>query len=119
MQESASYRIEGGAPLEGEVCVSGAKNAATKLIIASLISNDICRLENVPRIRDVELTLSICESIGCSYRWVDESTIEIDSRGMSGHRIPLKYSGAMRTSVLFVAPMLYRLGMAELMEVRH
>ena len=115
--ETAVYEVEGGNALRGEVTVSGAKNAATKLIIASLLSNDVCVLENVPRIRDVELTLNICESIGCEYKWIDESSVEIDTRGIDDPAIPLKYSGAMRSSVLFVAPMLMRLGKAELKTV--
>ncbi|MBT3274659.1 MAG: UDP-N-acetylglucosamine 1-carboxyvinyltransferase [Spirochaetales bacterium] len=111
------YEIVGGKPLIGEVRVSGAKNAATKLIIASLLANDVCVLENVPRIRDVEQTLNICEALGCRYSWVTDSAVEIDSRGLSEHRIPLKYSGAMRSSVLFVAPMLHRIGKADLQTV--
>ena len=117
MDQKTFYEIEGGKPLSGEVTVSGAKNAATKLIIASLLSNDICVLSNVPKIRDVELTLSICEVLGCSYTWTGDSVVEIDSRHISEHRIPLKYSGAMRSSVLFIAPMLKRLGLAELQTV--
>ncbi|MBN1687123.1 MAG: UDP-N-acetylglucosamine 1-carboxyvinyltransferase [Spirochaetales bacterium] len=111
------YEIEGGRPLKGEIAISGAKNAATKLIIASLLSNDICVISNVPRIRDVEQTLNICEALGCSYRWTDASTVEIDSTGLSEYRIPLRYSGAMRSSVLFVAPMLKRLGKADLQTI--
>lgn len=117
MGDDNLYKISGGKPLIGEVQLSGAKNAATKLIIASLLSNDICVLDNVPRIRDVELTLNICESLGCSYCWIDESSLEIDSRNLNEHRIPLKYSGAMRASVLFVAPILKRLGQADLKTV--
>jgi UDP-N-acetylglucosamine 1-carboxyvinyltransferase len=116
-RNTARYVIDGGRPLNGEVTISGAKNAATKLIIASLISNDVCTIENVPRIRDVELTLNICEALGCAVDWIGESTLEIDSRGMNDYRIPLKYSGAMRTSVLFVAPLLIRMGVADLRTV--
>ena len=111
------YEIEGGRPLRGEIEVSGAKNAATKLIIASLLANDVCVISNVPRIRDVEQTLNICNALGCSCNWIDESTVEIDSTGLSEHRIPLQYSGAMRSSVLFVAPMLQRMGKADLQTV--
>ena len=117
MNNTSFFEIDGGRPLNGEVTISGAKNAATKLIIASLLSNDICVLTNVPRIRDVEQTLNICEALGCSYTWIDDASVEIDSRGLSEHRIPLKYSGAMRSSVLFVAPMLMRLGKADLKTV--
>ena len=117
MNIDSFYEIEGGRPLRGEISVSGAKNAATKLIIASLLSNDVCVLSNLPRIRDVEQTLNICEALGCSYKWIDNGSVEIDSRGLSDHRIPLQYSGAMRSSVLFVAPMLQRLGKADLQTV--
>lgn len=114
---SSYFEIDGGRPLTGEIEVSGAKNAATKMIIASLLSDDVCVLTNVPRIRDVEQTLNICEALGCEYRWIDESSVEIDSTNLSEHRIPLKYSGAMRSSVLFVAPMLKRLGKVDLQTV--
>jgi UDP-N-acetylglucosamine 1-carboxyvinyltransferase len=117
MNIDSFYEIEGGRPLQGEIAISGAKNAATKLIIASLLSNDVCVLSNLPRIRDVEQTLNICEALGCSYKWIDDATVEIDSRGLSDHRIPLRYSGAMRSSVLFVAPLLQRLGKADLQTV--
>ncbi len=115
--DNSCFIIEGGAPLSGEVQVAGAKNAATKLIIASLLSNDVCRFHNVPRIRDVELTLNICEALGCVVEWIDHACVEIDSSGMNEHRIPFKYSGAMRTSVLFVAPLLQRFGSADLQTV--
>lgn len=117
MDYQSYFEIEGGRPLQGEIVISGAKNAATKLIIASLLANDVCVLSNVPRIRDVEQTLNICEALGCSCSWIDNSTVEIDSTGLSEHRIPLKYSGAMRSSVLFVAPMLQRLKKADLKTV--
>lgn len=117
MDDRAYYEIEGGRPLNGEIEISGAKNAATKLIIASLLSDDVCVLSNVPRIRDVEQTLNICDALGCTYTWIDNSTVEIDSTGLSEYRIPLKYSGAMRSSVLFVAPMLKRLKKADLRTV--
>ncbi len=117
MDYQSYFEIEGGRPLQGEILISGAKNAATKLIIASLLANDACVLSNVPRIRDVEQTLNICEALGCACSWIDNSTVEIDSTGLSEHRIPLKYSGAMRSSVLFVAPMLQRLKKADLKTV--
>ena len=114
MHTGASVRISGGVPLKGEITVAGAKNAATKLIIATLLANDLCILDNLPRIKDVDITLDICESLGCSYRWLDGTSLEIDTRGLNDHRIPLKYSGAMRSSALFVAPLLKRLGRVDL-----
>ena len=56
---SLYYLISGGTPLHGEVSISGAKNAVTKLIIASLLTKESCLLRNVPLIGDLELTLTL------------------------------------------------------------
>jgi UDP-N-acetylglucosamine 1-carboxyvinyltransferase len=61
---SPYYLISGGTPLHGEVSISGAKNAVTKLIIASLLTKEACLLRNVPLIGDLELTLTLCHDIG-------------------------------------------------------
>ena len=54
-----AYDIEGGRPLRGEIRLSGAKNAATKLIVAALLADGVSVIANVPRIRDVTLALGI------------------------------------------------------------
>ena len=58
------YKVHGGVTLKGEVQISGAKNAATKEIVASLLSAGKCTLKNVPKIGDVLTTIKICESVG-------------------------------------------------------
>src|SRR5437868_14159749 len=58
------YLIRGGTPLYGEVQISGAKNAVTKLMIASLLTNHPGTLRNVPLIGDLELTMSLCRALG-------------------------------------------------------
>ena len=59
-----SYRIEGGTPLRGAIRASGAKNAATKQIVAALLTDDEVILENVPRIGDVAVTVDMCRALG-------------------------------------------------------
>ena len=61
------YEIEGGKPLRGRVRVSGAKNAATKEIVASLLTEDRVTLHNVPHIGDTGVTLDVCQSVGLQY----------------------------------------------------
>ena len=55
--------ISGGVPLIGEVSVSGAKNAVTKLIVASILTDKVCVLTNVPNISEIEITLDLCRAI--------------------------------------------------------
>lgn len=111
------FKIKGGKPLIGEIEIGGAKNAATKIIVATILVDDICILENVPKIRDVINTLNVCEELGATYEWLDESTLKIDTTTINNYIIPAKYSGAMRISILFVAPLLFRMGKAELATV--
>ena len=63
------FEIKGGAPLKGSVQVQGAKNATTKLLVASLISDQPCVFNNVPNIGDVEITLDLCRALGSEIKW--------------------------------------------------
>jgi UDP-N-acetylglucosamine 1-carboxyvinyltransferase len=103
-----TYKIKGGKQLKGEIVLAGAKNAATKLIIASLLGNSKSILENVPRIGDVEVTLDICESLGVKYQWLDNNTLEIDPTTINSYEVPVKDSGKNRVPILFFGPLLHR-----------
>lgn len=109
---SSTIKITGGKPLNGTIKASGAKNAALKMIVASMIAEGTTTLRNVPRITDVEITLKICAELGSKYRWIDNSTLEIDNTNITNSDIPVKYSGSTRTPILFVAPLLHRTGKA-------
>ena len=63
------YEIEGGKPLRGRVAVGGAKNAATKEIVASLLTDETVTLHHVPQIGDTAITLELCQSVGLSASW--------------------------------------------------
>lgn len=70
--------IKGGNKLCGEVDISGAKNAAVAIIPACLLINGLCRLENLPDIKDVQLFLKIMSSMGASVTYIDKNTVDID-----------------------------------------
>ncbi len=106
------YRVRGKARLEGEVRVAGAKNAATKQIVASLLSGGVCTFHNVPRIGDVQTTIEIVESVGARCRWKDENVLEVDSSRITQATIPIAFSGVNRIPILLIGPLLHRMGEA-------
>lgn len=63
-----SYVIEGGKRLEGEVEISGSKNASLPILAGTILSGKETKLYNVPNIRDVQITLKILEEIGCKVK---------------------------------------------------
>ncbi|MBS5281933.1 MAG: UDP-N-acetylglucosamine 1-carboxyvinyltransferase, partial [Butyricicoccus pullicaecorum] len=70
------YVINGGKPLNGEVTISGAKNAAVAIVPAALLVDGPCRIENVPKIIDVTLQREILRELGVSIRLLNASTVE-------------------------------------------
>ena len=63
-----SYIIEGGKKLEGEVKISGSKNASLPIIASSILNSDITKLYNVPNIHDTQITLKILKLLGCKVK---------------------------------------------------
>jgi UDP-N-acetylglucosamine 1-carboxyvinyltransferase len=106
-----SYRIEGGTPLRGAIRASGAKNAATKHIVASLLTDDEVILENVPRIGDVAVTVDMCRALGAEVD-VHGERIVMRASTVSSAEVPVAFSGVNRIPVLMVGPLLHRLGRA-------
>lgn len=72
------FVIKGGNPLFGEVSIGGAKNAAIAIIPAAVLVKGVCRLENMPKIKDVTVQLEILEELGAKIRQVGDTTVEID-----------------------------------------
>ncbi len=102
------FVIEGGTRLEGEVRVSGAKNAAIPILAATLLADGPCRLHNVPRLRDIETMLKILISLGVDVRMRSDGSIEtevVDDR-MSTASYDLV--STMRGSVCVLGPLLAR-----------
>ncbi|MBM3198621.1 MAG: UDP-N-acetylglucosamine 1-carboxyvinyltransferase [Chlamydiae bacterium] len=102
-------KIKGGIPLEGRVRAAGAKNAVTKILVASLISDKRCTLYNVPNIAEVETTLALCKEIGSEVHWDrKEGVIEIVTKELSSSYIPQRFSGANRIPILMIGALLGR-----------
>ena len=70
--------INGGRKLEGSVRISGAKNAAVAIIPAVILSDGVCRIENIPNIMDVNLMANILHQMGATVNRVNKTTLEID-----------------------------------------
>lgn len=102
-------KIKGGKPLKGEIQASGAKNAITKMLVASLLSDQKCVFKNVPNIGDVEITLNMCREIGMDISWDKEKkTLEVITKDIRTTYIPQKYSGANRIPILMIGALLGR-----------
>ena len=72
--------IHGGNRLSGEVEISGAKNAAVAIIPATLLAQDVCRIENIPNISDVSCMIRILSQMGAQVRYINKHTIEINTK---------------------------------------
>jgi UDP-N-acetylglucosamine 1-carboxyvinyltransferase len=110
----ATLRIEGGRRLSGAVTVEGNKNAALPLIAACLLTEEECVLENVPRIRDVEVLLRIIAGLGATVKGAGTSTLRIQCKAVTTERPDPVLVGKLRGSVLLLGPLLARRGAARL-----
>lgn len=103
------FEIEGGAPLKGNVRVAGAKNAITKLLVASLLSDKRCIFYNVPNIGEVNVTVSLCQEIGMEVNWDRESGVmEVQTKEIKSSYIPQRFSGSNRIPILMIGALLGR-----------
>ena len=103
-----SYIIEGGKKLEGEVDISGSKNAALPIIAATILNNEITQLYNIPNIHDTKVTLEILKYIGCKIERKHDK-IEVDSRGIHKKEIPENLMREMRSTVIIAGALLRKI----------
>ncbi|MBK7320884.1 MAG: UDP-N-acetylglucosamine 1-carboxyvinyltransferase [Candidatus Microthrix sp.] len=106
------WRITGGSPIRGEVRSAGAKNAVTKELVATLLTDEPCTFTNVPRIGEMDATLPMLAQLGTKYEWVDDHTLTLHTPEITG-QISEEYSGINRIPILFMGPLLNRIGEAE------
>ena len=108
------FVIRGGNPLHGEVTVSGAKNAALAIIPAAILSQDICRIENLPvSISDVSYMMKTLRHIGAQVKLINANSIEIDARGVNSFVISHDMTKYLRASYYFIGALLGRFGRAK------
>ncbi len=104
--------VEGGCRLEGEVRISGAKNAVLPILCATLLADAPVRVTNVPRLHDVLTTAKLLAGLGAGV--VHEGDVlTVDPRSVSSHVAPYELVKTMRASVLVLGPLLAKYGEAE------
>jgi UDP-N-acetylglucosamine 1-carboxyvinyltransferase len=102
-------KVTGGVPLKGQIKAAGAKNAMTKLLIASLISDKPCTFSNVPNIGDVEVTVALCQEIGMQVEWDRiAQTMHVVTKTLKTTYVPQRFSGANRIPILMLGALLSR-----------
>lgn len=104
--------INGGNELYGEININGAKNAALAILPATILAEDICRIENLPDISDVKLMVDILSILGAQVKYINRSTLEIDTRFVSSYEVPYDYAKQMRASYYFIGALLGRFSKA-------
>lgn len=103
----SSFIIEGGKKLEGEVRISGSKNASLPIIAASILNGGKTKLYNVPDIHDTQVTLKILKYLGCKIK-KSNGKIEIDSKYITKKDIPEHLMREMRSTVILAGALLGR-----------
>ncbi len=105
--------IEGRRKLSGKIEVQGAKNSALPILAATLLTGDSSVIHNCPDLSDVDSTLDILRYVGC-YVKQDGDTVFVDSKCADKSDIPDELMRAMRSSIIFLGPLIARFGSARL-----
>ena len=104
------FVIEGGIPLKGQVTISGAKNAAIKMVAASLLTADEVVLENIPRIDDVGVVVKIVENLGVKTEFLDEKVLGLRADEVFSSEVPHSLGVRSRSAIMTIGPLLARFG---------
>ncbi len=104
--------ILGGAKLEGAVEISGAKNSAVAILVAAIMVNGKCRIDNVPHVSDIEVLVDIINKLGGSAVFVDKGVVEIDCANLTGYEATYETVQKIRASSYFMGALLGRFGKA-------
>jgi len=100
--------IEGGRTLQGEVTISGAKNAALPILVSSLLSDGENTYTNVPKLQDIQSVKDLLANLGARIE-SDGNTVRIDASGLCNHEAPYDLVRKMRASILVLGPLVARL----------
>lgn len=106
-------QIRGGAPLEGEVRISGAKNAALPILAGTLLAEGPVSIGNVPHLRDVTTMIELLGSMGVSVTIDDKMRVEVDASTVRECVAPYELVRTMRASIVVLGPLLARFGRAD------
>jgi len=105
--------IQGGVTLNGEVRISGAKNAVLPILAATLLAEGKSVVKNVPHLHDVTTTMALLGSMGVTVTVDETMSIEVDASTLSTQVAPYDLVRTMRSSILVLGPLVARYGYAE------
>ena len=99
--------IEQSPPLKGDVCISGAKNAALPILIATLLTKKPCQITNVPKLKDIKTTISLLEAMGAKISQ-EKNALNISNEVIKDAKASYELVKTMRASILVLGPLLAR-----------
>jgi UDP-N-acetylglucosamine 1-carboxyvinyltransferase len=101
--------VTGGKRLNGEIPVDGSKNAVLPILAATILNGEKSIIRNCPRLRDVEVMIEILNKMGCTAS-MEKDVITVDSSNICSTEIPVDLVTEMRSSIIFMGPVLARCG---------
>ena len=107
------YVMHGGKPLQGEVVIGGAKNAALGILAAAIMTDETVTIDNLPNVRDVQVLLDAIEGIGAKVRRIDAHTVEINGSSISGLSVDYEFIKKIRASYYLLGALLGKYKSAE------
>lgn len=105
--------IRGGHPIKGDICISGAKNAALPILSAALLTDETMIIGNVPHLHDITTTIELLGLMGSQITVDERMRIELDNSNINKFFAPYELVKTMRASVLVLGPLLARYGKAD------
>lgn len=105
--------INGGKPLNGDVAISGAKNAALPIMAATLLASDNVTIANVPHLKDVTTMMELLGQLGAELIVDEKMNVQVDANHVNELVAPYELVKTMRASILVLGPMLARFGKAD------
>ena len=105
--------IKGGRPLQGEIRISGAKNAALPILAATILADEPVNIRNVPHLHDVTTTIGLLARMGSELTIDEHMNLEVDSTKIKEFFAPYELVKTMRSSILVLGPLLAKYGKAD------
>ena len=107
------FQIRGGTPLYGRIPISGAKNAALPILAATLLTDKVSTLSNVPHLNDITTMVELLGALGADVAMDESMALKVSAAQLNNQRAPYALVKTMRASILVMGPLLARFGRAE------
>ncbi len=107
------FQIRGGTPLQGRIPISGAKNAALPILAATLLTDKVSTLSNVPHLNDITTMVELLGALGADVAIDESMALQVSAAQLNNQRAPYELVKTMRASILVMGPLLARFGKAE------